>query len=198
MKKSNLALKSDATSGETAELYPHDSDLPQPYIGGSSIRRLVRKTKAGQKIEDYLQEEVGTTSSTSEFLSEEPLMPVNIFELTTPSFTSHSVVLKKWNGYITSIDKEEFTAVLTDPLGNSPDMKVSFSIDEVSEGDRDLVVENALFDWVISRERKIHGQIENKDFLIFKRLPMWQKSDLDAKSAKVDAFNAWLNTTSTL
>ena len=197
MRKSNLALKSDVTSGEVPELYPSGSGLPQSYIGSSGIRRLVRKTKGGQKIEDYLHEE-DTTSSASEFISEEPIMPINIFELTPPSFTSHSVILKKWNGYIVDIDRQEFTAVLTDPLGNSPDMKASFSIEEVSEGDRDLVVENALFDWVISRERKLHGQIENKDFLIFKRLPMWQKSDLDAKSAKVDAFNAWLNTSSTL
>lgn len=198
MRKSNLALKIDATSGEVAEPYLSGPGIPESYVGVSGIRRLVRKTKEGKKTEDSLNEQLDPTSSASELISEEAIMPIDLFELTSPTFSSHSIVLKKWNGYIVNIEREEFTAILTDPLGKSPDIKASFSIDEVAEGDRDLVVENALFDWVISRERKLHGQIENKDFLIFKRLPMWKKSDLDAKSAKVDAFNAWLNTRSTL
>jgi len=198
MRKSNLAIKTDVTSGEVSEPYQNDHSINEPYIGASSIRRIVRKTKEGKKLEDCLNEDRDTTSSTREFLPEVDIMPKKSFTFTSTTPSSHSILLKKWHGYIEKINGQEFTAILTDPLGTDSDIRATFSINEVSEGDRDLVVENAIFDWVISRDRKFHGQIENKDYLIFKRLPMWKKIDLDTESAKVDAFNAWLNTNSTL
>lgn len=198
MRKTNLAIKASVTTGEVSELYPSNQNLAEPYIGGSIIRRLVRKTQEGKKIEDCLNEDTDTTASARESLSEVDIMPKKDFTFTATIPTSHSLILKKWHGYIEKIDGQEFTAILTDPLGTDSDIRATFSINEVSEGDRDLVVENALFDWVISRDRKSHGQIENKDFLIFKRLPMWKKSDLNTKSAKVDKLNAWLNSGSTL
>ena len=186
MRQNNLALKADETLGEFSETY-----------GISSIRRLARKLEEGRKIEDYLKEEINDTASGITHLPEVGIRREESFELPLPSSSNYSIILKKWNGYIENINGQEFTAVLTDPLGKSPDIRASFSIDEVSEGDRDLVTENALFDWVVSRDRKSHGQVENKDFLIFKRLPMWKKSDLDSRSTKVEAFDAWLNSSST-
>ncbi len=186
MRRSSAAFKRSTTSYS-------GQDISKAYLGRSSICRLVGKTEEGKVIEDSLKEESASTASPRKLLFAEDIMAAEQFLKLRQNATSHSIVLQKWHGYIDKIEGDEFTAILTDPSGRTADIKASFSIDEVSEGDRDLVCENAFFDWVVSRERKSHGQIENKDFLVFRRFPMWKKSDLEARSDKVDAFDEWLN-----
>lgn len=191
MRKNSIAFKMDSTSAFPQESKEGISRTFQDYVGGSGIRSFIRKTADGKVIDDTINESVSGTAITKEFHPD--IIPMKNFYRPVEEVGNYSIVLKKWHGYIESIKGTEFTAIISDPSGRDGDLSAVFSIDEVSEGDRDLVCENALFDWVISRERKSHGQIENKDFLVFKRFPMWKKSDLDTKSPKVDSFNEWLN-----
>jgi len=186
MTEANLAIKSDTTS----ELYSdNDPQNDESYFGGSAIRQLINKTEDGGRIDSFLEDDSGSTSSISR--TNLPILPRRNFS-EMPQSSSHSIIKQKWTGYIDSINGQEFTAILSDSSGKEPDIKASFCIDEVSEGDRHLVSENAVFDWILSKERKIHGQIENKDLLVFRRFPMWKKQDLEKESKKVEEFNAWL------
>ena len=183
----NLAIKNDTTS----ELYTDsDPQYDKAYFGDSAIRQLINKAENGGKIDSFLEDDSGSAASISG--ANISILPRTDFS-EMPQSSSHSIIKQKWNGYIESVNDQEFTAILSDSSGNEPDIKAIFPLDEVSEGDRHLVSENAIFDWIISRERKIHGQIQNKDLLVFRRFPMWKKQDLEKESKKVEEFNAWLN-----
>lgn len=107
---------------------------------------------------------------------------------------SYSLAQKEWHGYVENITEDgEFTAVLKDKSGAESDIRVDFSVDEVNEGDRDLIKEGALIRWIIGKERKVHGQIKNNDYIIFPRFPVWKKDELSGESSVVRDFNNWLN-----
>lgn len=167
------------------------------YYGSKSIQLHLGKTSDGKIIEDLLPETKNPTEVKRNVSEAPQIIPYQSQAIQEHNrIYKHSTVLKKWHGYIQFIEGDSFTAMLVDANSENLTMEATFSIEEVSEGDRDLVVEGALFDWVIGRERKVHGQIANEDFLVFKRFPMWKKGDLEKKSIKVDEFNEWLSTNS--
>jgi hypothetical protein len=175
-----------------------------PSPSGSNFQTRHRLfTERGTVIDYGLIESTGNIFSPSKLLSwqreSQPLvsMPPTSTLLESRRPHTHSIVIQKFHGYVDEIIGEKFTAVFTDPSGQIPDLKASFSLDDVSEGDRNLVTENAVFYWVMSRERKPHGQISNKEVLIFRRFPMWKKSDLEIESPEVNALNEWLNPNTT-
>jgi hypothetical protein len=178
-------LRHRATSAE--QLAPDEKS----YFGEGKIRELAGKR---QGFNDDEPEE--TKAMPRSDYGVNIIAKSNVEDLVNNRYTAreqtHSIVLKKWHGYIDSIEGEEFTALLSDGTRQIPDIKITFSKSDVSEGDRELVCEGALLDWVICRSRKSHGQIENIDILVFKRFPMWKKSDLDGSSAKVKEYNEWL------
>jgi hypothetical protein len=206
-RKRNVAEVLDLTKKQELENHYHlDHELPDSFSKSqskvtkilSSENNLYEETLPSSGFYDLttsggFNEEVGNAIAASNIITN-PLAAIMLNNNMKPQAapTTYSIVLSKWSGYIESIKGSEFTAVLTDVFGKRPDIRATFSINEVSESDRRLVVENALFDWVINRERKTHGQITNYDVLIFKRLPMWKKSDLNKKSKIVEGINAWL------
>jgi hypothetical protein len=108
----------------------------------------------------------------------------------------YSVVHQEWHGYIEQIsDDGNFTAVLKDISEDEADIRAEFSIDEINEGDRDLIKEGALIRWVIGKERRMHGQVKNYDTIILPRFPKYLRDDLNKESAVVEEFNRWLNET---
>lgn len=163
----------------------------ESILGEESLYFQLGKAPEGKLIEDPLNENESDTFARSP-LSRRPFVRMSEADRQLYDTESHSIVLKKWSGYIREIEHEEFTAVLIDAENENLSIEASFSINEVSEDDRDLVQEGALFDWIISRQRMIHGQIANNDVLVFKRFPMWEKSDLNKQSSIVDSFNDWL------
>jgi hypothetical protein len=168
----------------------------EKILGTDAIRAQYGKAEKITKFDPLNEENENSTSAESQNFSEHQIILLTEANRQLFQTSSHSLVLKKWNGHILSINGEEFTAMLVDGENESLNMEATFTIDEVSEGDRDLIAEGALFDWVIGRQRMTHGQIVNNDFLIFRRFPMWKKTDLEKKSVVVDSFNEWLNSSS--
>ncbi len=89
----------------------------------------------------------------------------------------------EWEGYIESIDEEEFSLRMVNVRSKSalPVDQATFSKDEVSEYDRSLLREGAIVRWVIGRERLPTGQIRNVSELYFRRLPA--NSEMDYRRA---------------
>ncbi len=198
----NSTDNTDLKSGSLDEADPNPDNISNPNVDISKILNSV-STTIDSTSNINLVEELTTSADfgneaaniiVSTALERSPLgiIIVNSNLLPQAIPTTYSLVLSKWHGFIESIEGNNFIGYLTDALGKRPDMRATFSKSDVSEGDRKLISENALFDWVISRERKVHGQITNTDFLIFKRFPMWKRSDLDKKSKVVEELNAWL------
>lgn len=97
------------------------------------------------------------------------------------------LVLQKWEGTVTSVFGDGFTAVmrdLTDP--GRPDEEMTLPIEEVADPDRPLMVPGAVFYWAIGYRIDLSGRRERVSGLRFRRLPVWTASDLREVRRKAD------------
>ncbi len=85
----------------------------------------------------------------------------------------------EWEGYVESISDHEFTAKMVYLNSNSsiPTDIATFSIDEVSEDDWQLLIKGAIFRWIIGYERLSSGQVRKVSELYFRRLPVHSEKD---------------------
>jgi hypothetical protein len=70
------------------------------------------------------------------------------------------ISLQKWEGVVTEIGKEFFFARLYDLTNKGNEEEAEFSVDEISEDERDLFVSGAVFYWNIGYHDSYTGQIE--------------------------------------
>ena len=79
----------------------------------------------------------------------------------------------EWEGYVESINDEEFFLVMTNVRSNSslPTDQAMFSIADINEHERPLLREGAIVRWIIGRERLPTGQVRKVSELYFRRLP---------------------------
>jgi len=93
---------------------------------------------------------------------------------------------QRWFGSIIALEKDSFTAKLEDL--NSPDTYevASFDIEDVSQGDRDLIGIGKNFYWSVGYYVSHDGQVKKESLIRFQRLPIWDSNDIDeaADSAK--------------
>jgi hypothetical protein len=110
---------------------------------------------------------------------EENLIPKDRFAMPKPiSFSAGPRLRTKqfWEGTVIECDEKGFLARVTDRTNPAnPDEMVSFSIEEISEGDMKLVAPGARFYWTIGTERSPAGQVSNVAFVNFRRAPRWNK-----------------------
>ena len=171
------------------------------YYGESIIMDYV--DNIGRESENDNLEKIinGTESTLRNCFKNENVIPISSSSIESENFEKnkneicYSLAQKEWYGYVENVSEEdgEFTAVLKDKSGKESDIRVDFAIDEVNEGDRDLIINGALIRWIIGKERKVHGQIKNNDYIIFPRFPIWKKEELSENSSVVKDFNDWLN-----
>jgi hypothetical protein len=168
----------------------------ESYLGNSFIKDYIHNI--GREIDnDNLVKGNNGTMDFELFQKNEKIIPIS--SIASENFDKneicYSLAQKEWRGYVENVSEEdgEFTAVLKDKSGKESDIRVDFAIDEVSDGDRDLIVEGALIRWIIGKERKVNGQIKNNDYIIFPRFPVWKKEELNENSFVVKDFNDWLN-----
>ena len=84
----------------------------------------------------------------------------------------------QWEGTVLRAEADEFAVVLRDIL--NPDIKeyeALFSTEEVSDDDRDLLKEGAIFYWTIGYQQR-RGQRLRVSEIRFRRLPAWSCLDL--------------------
>jgi hypothetical protein len=85
-------------------------------------------------------------------------------------------VLQQWEGVVTEVTGDSFFADLQD-LGDSsqPLEIVEIPIEEVSEDDRPLLVEGAIFYWSLGYETSAGGQLRRMSEIRMRRTPRWTK-----------------------
>lgn len=91
-----------------------------------------------------------------------------------PSF----VGLQEWEGVVTQIHDQVFTARLIDLTHRNPDEEGEFSTTEISEDDLDLIAPGAIFRWSIGVLKMPGGGKRPISQIVFRRLPQWTKRDL--------------------
>jgi hypothetical protein len=118
------------------------------------------------------------------------LLPDILPDTTTEGKLDRFILLQKWEGTVTRCPGEEFTAVLREK--GQPDQEATFDIEEVPEGDRCLIVVGAIFQWSIGyRDRR--GQRIRESIIRFRRLPAWNKREIERARQEADEIIAALH-----
>jgi hypothetical protein len=91
------------------------------------------------------------------------------------------VAMQEWEGTVVEINEDQFAARLIDVTNRRkyPDEEATFPITELSESDTYLLRAGAIFRWVIGIQRLPGGTKQRISQLVFRRLPMWTKADID-------------------
>ncbi|MGD0205984.1 MAG: hypothetical protein ABSC89_00020 [Verrucomicrobiota bacterium] len=101
-------------------------------------------------------------------------------------------VLQKFEGVVQSVTENSFVARLTDKTHDEHE-EAEFHLEEVSPGDRNLVMPGAEFYWVIGREVKPYGQISRSSILRFKRIPAWSNEEVEQAKAEAETFLSFVD-----
>ena len=87
--------------------------------------------------------------------------------------------LQRWEGNVVEVKEQAFVARLADRTTSREDEEGEVSLEEVSPADRNLVVPGAVFYWSIGYLDHRNGQRTRESLLRFRRLPAWNKRELD-------------------
>ncbi len=140
-------------------------------------RPIVKPDDVGQESQIELQSESAQKTDNVVYLPQFNQVPKQIV---TP-FT----LLQEWEGYVQSVGDNEFTASLFDITNkrNIEDEEADFFIDDLNEDDKSVLKPGAVFRWLIGY-RWIGGTKERISKIVFRRLPQWTDSDLQAVQEK--------------
>lgn len=95
------------------------------------------------------------------------------------------ISLQKWQGIVLKIMTDSFLARLYDQTNRGIEEEVELPLEEISDGDKELLVEGAVFYWNIGYFDSKTGQRKRESITRFRRLPAWRKEELEA--AKIEA-----------
>jgi len=106
-------------------------------------------------------------------------------------------VVQMWEGSVTEVGEESFYARLLD---KTRQMKIDteeaeIPLSEVDDGDRVLVKEGAIFYLTIKRRIVSgSGRQETSSNIVFRRMPKWHRSTLDAAKTEAKQLAAFFET----
>jgi hypothetical protein len=131
-----------------------------------------------------------STGTTDEFL-EDPTARVRSYapqSLAEQTPVSPPVVLASWDGVITEVTEETFSARVTQLATEGPEEFAEFPLSDISPGDASLVRPGGLFYWTVGYETTKRGRIRRISEIRLRRLP--PKSEEDRNRAKAWALEA--------
>jgi hypothetical protein len=114
-----------------------------------------------------------------------------------PSYTREASfeLRQQFEGTVLSISQDEFEARLMDRTRPSnPNEIASFSLLDVSEGDRELLQPGAVFYWSIGYRIQPWGQRERSSIIRFRRVPVWTRSELGQIKKQAESWAYMLET----
>lgn len=97
---------------------------------------------------------------------------------------SRFIELQKWEGIVLDVSNNSFIGRLIDLTHNNQDSEAEFSLEEVHKEDKPLINLGAIFYWTIGYKED-RGQRIRASIVRFRRLPAWQKEEIEV--AKRDA-----------
>jgi hypothetical protein len=97
---------------------------------------------------------------------------------------SSSITYQKWRGVVKSVSEETFIAYLTDLSENAPDEEAEFLCSAVSDDDRELLSEGAVFYWCVGYLTSYSKSVTITSVLRFQRLPVFSKESVNLAHQK--------------
>jgi hypothetical protein len=118
-------------------------------------------------------------------------------QLVSPS-RSRFELLQQWEGTVVAVGEDSFEVTLKDLTTQSnPEESAELLLEDVGEGDRQLLEPGAVFYWSVGYEDTPRGR-ERKSIIRFRRLPGWGKQQLMAVRNRTAELNAYFGTASSL
>lgn len=168
------SLENKPLASPAADVYP--SNIPasnEAVVGQSSVLLTSDQTS---NVSSHVQNSFLDLKDGRFFISNVPPQ-----RFTQAAIAKGSVLktLQVWEGTITGLDEQNFTATLRDlTKPSNPDEQAEFARIEVSEDDQELLTLGSTFYWVVGTERTPGGQKRNISTLQFRRLPPWTDNAL--------------------
>lgn len=88
------------------------------------------------------------------------------------------LTLQAWEGVITDVNANSFSAKLMDLTTNAPDEEADIDLADVSKDERSLVKTGAVFLLHVGYATSEGGQRSRTAILRFRRLPVWTETEL--------------------
>lgn len=170
-----------------------DTTFGSDVEGAKPISTRYRKVLSAQQRPSLAETRNGYSDASTSFEFGKVTLPyIGGIGKEAPSTTPQSPAsrslqpLQEWEGYVTEVKKDSFIARLIDVTkGASTEGEVAeFSLSEIREDHLSLIVEGAVFRWVIGYLRSVSGEKQRISDLVFRRLPAWTKRDIDAAKTK--------------
>ena len=176
---------------QTSVIEPYEpmqlSNDPEHFIHGlESLKKVSRKIipyLIGNPQSQDIQVEL---KNKTEYIDKEMVVLPELRSITKSRTQSDFVSLQKWEGVVTDIREDFFTARLINLTNNAPDETAEFPLEEISEDDHPLLKEGAIFYWNIGYRNKYSGQRERVSLVRFRRLPVWQKDEINAAQKEAE------------
>lgn len=130
--------------------------------------------------ESYTGQLTGKETETLKEPGKPPVIPLR----TAPVIRDKFLSLQKWEGIVLEVKEDSFLARLIDLTEEGPEEEVELPLEEVSEDDRKLVKPGAIFYWNIGYHDTSRGQRIRSSMIRFRRLPVWQKAEIDDTKRK--------------
>jgi len=107
--------------------------------------------------------------------------PVFVFpERTTKKTEEVFNCLQKWEGFVLSITGNTFLARLYDISNKGFEEEAEIPLEEISDDDKELLEEGAVFYWSLGYLKKKNGQKIRQSIIKFRRLPTWHTSEIQS------------------
>ena len=163
----------------------------QEDIGGPAYPFILPTPEVREKAyQSGTEATIGQVEAPRPIANVSTVSPTNVLQFPSrPQITHKFNVLGKWEGTVSSIEGEEFDAVIHDLRDASfPEEKATFSVQEVPDADKSLIVPGAVFYWNIGYETNVNGQKKRVSIIRFRRLPAWTRSEIEALYRKAETF----------
>lgn len=102
-------------------------------------------------------------------------------------------VRQKWEGYVTEVGEETFSAKLLPIRGQESELEAEIYLEYVEQPDLDLVEPGAVFYWSIGDIIKPSGNTCRASQIRFRRLPPWTKQQIETARAKAEELMSLLD-----
>jgi hypothetical protein len=96
--------------------------------------------------------------------------------------------LRNWEGVVETLSEKTFTATMRDTENKDDRGEEQFEIDieDVDEGDRDLVVPGGIFYFTVGYRIRRGGTRIKGTEIVFRRMPRWSKKDIQRAKERAD------------
>jgi hypothetical protein len=170
---------------ELIALQTGDETFSPPVADESTGERRLGRNPADIAIASARQRSTLPADATASLDQTDEERTVTITQEVGPPPRRLFSVLQKWEGTVLRVGVREFDASLRDMTEPANPMEqATFSIDEVSPSDTELLERGAVFYWAVGYETYA-GQRSRKSIIRFRHLPRWTSKDIGRVNDRV-------------